>query len=368
MATLTETAYYTRKGIKLLGFAAVALIVLKVSLGIFLSIWLAIFPPAPPPPTVAFGRLPKVKFPITPIASSSASYTYYLEIVEGTLPVAGKTLKVYFIPKPTPTFGAFGKMRFQANRLGFFGEPKKVPGKADVWAFDDTVNPLRHLEYDDTIGNFRVFYDYNYDLNLFAQKSFTNQAAILNEATAFFTNLGLLTSDLSLGNQDMVYFKLDIDRLETTSSLAEADAVAVSFNKAPVVSYKNIETKEVNDSYPIISADWKQGLVSVLFSGNTDPIKKVLEAKYYYTYVDFENWATYPTISLAAAYEDLKQGKAYVASLPVRNSKEISIRKVYLGYFDSGESQSYLQPVAVFSDEKGFVAYVPVISPDLTGE
>lgn len=362
MATLTETAYYTRKGIKGLGFGIIAFIALKILYTIFIAVWLAIFPPAPPPPNNAFGKLPKISFPVTQIASTSAAFNYSLETIDGVLSQKSQTMKIFFVPTPTPSFGAFEKMKSQANQLGFSGEPKAIPGKTNFYQFDNMSNPLHHLEYDNTTGNFRVYYDYRYDLNLFSEKNFSNQTKILTDAAAYFSNLDLFTTDLSSGDQNISYFKLDIDRLKLASSLAEADAVAVSFNKSPVVSPAQKQFNIPETSYPIISANPDKGLVSILYSGSSAQAKKVLEASYYHTTVDFENYATYSTISLAAAFENLKSGNAFIASVPGNSSKDISIRKVYLAYYDSETFQNYLQPVAVFSDEKGFVAYVPAIN------
>lgn len=356
MATLTETAYYTRKGVKITIGLIIGIVVLKFIWGIAGQIWLALFPPPPAPATVAFGLLPKIQFPKTDISSSSAKFTYTLETVDGKLPKFPINLEVYFIPKPGSSFGGYEKMMAQAQRMGFTVNPEPVFGEVDKWIFTDTVLPLRHLEYNATTGTFRLYYDYRFDLNLFARKNFTTQEQIISDAVSFYGNLGLLPADLVTGQHESSYFKLTTSDLTPATSLFEADAARVNFYRADIIKDKK--------TYPVVPPDPNKSLVSVLFSGSDDQNKKILEAVYYYLGVDYENYATYPLMTAELAYEALKKGQAYVAAAP-KTPGRISIRKIILGYFDSNEPQSYLQPVVIFSDEKGFEAYVPAISPNL---
>jgi hypothetical protein len=96
-----------------------------------------------------------------------------------------------------------------------------------------------------------------------------------------------------------------------------------------------------------------------------DKSKKILEANFNYSVVDYENYATYPSLSAQAAYEMLGRGQAFVASVPAGNPRTIAVRRVEIGYYDDPEVQNYLQPVVIFSDGKGFTAYVPAVSPSL---
>ncbi|MEK7127184.1 MAG: hypothetical protein AAB838_00470 [Patescibacteria group bacterium] len=356
MATLTETAYYTRKGVKITIGLIIGIIVLRFILGIAGQIWLALFPPPPPPATMAFGLLPKLNFSKTDISSTSAKFTYTLETVDGGLPKFPFTLKVYFIPKPASSFGGFDKMKAQAVRMGFTSDPQKITGnEADKWDFTDPLIPLRHLEYNATTGFFRLYYDYRFDLNLFADKSFGSEQKIISDALGFFDKFGLTSRDLLTGRQEVSYLKLDTTNFISASSLFNADAVRVNLLRSDIIDGKT--------TYPIVSPFPKEGLVSILFSGNSDENKKILEAKFYYLNIDYENFATYPLISAATALEMLKNGQGYVASVPT--TKSVSIRNIYIGYYDADTVQSYLQPVVVFSDGKDFKAYVPAIPASL---
>ncbi len=354
MATLTETAFYTRRVFKLTTFGIAALLVLKIFWGVGSFVWQKIFPPPPPPPTVSFGKIPAIAFPEK--SASGSSYTYALETVGGGLPKLPPTMKVYFMPLETVTFGGYEKMKAQAERIGFNSEPVKIAGKINSWRFRDNFSPLRHLDYDATTGSFHLYYDYRFDPGVFTQKDFNTPDQIVSDATTYFDNLGLLDADLSAGDKGLSYFKLDTNRLVPASSLSEADAVAVTFHREAITDDK--------DNYPIVYPDPKQGLVSVLFSGSSDQNKKVIEVRYSYIPVERDTFATYPLISSPQAWQNLQAGHSFIAEPPSDPAqKQITIRKIYLAYFDPSPAQTYLQPVLAFSDGKDFLAYVPLISP-----
>jgi len=349
MSSLTETAYVTRKTVNIGIMVVVALIVLKAAFGLAVSLWNTLFPPPPPPATVAFGKLP---YPSAQnnVATPSGTITYSLETAGGALPVMPKDMKVYFMPRLGPSFGTFERMKAQATKMGFTDVPHKVSSTA--WRFADPNTPLRTLDIDEISGNFRLSYNYVSDQSLFSQKNFSSNENLISQARSFFDGQGLFSKDLKASQPSISYFRFDAGTLVSASSLSNADAVGVSFNRADI------------DKTPVVPPDPKQGLVSVLFSGTTEQKKQVLEARYFYTPVDTENFATYPVISAQAALDKLKSGQALYGSIPTPQPTNITIRSVATAYLDPYPPQSYLQPVLVFSDEKGFVAYVPVVSPD----
>lgn len=350
MATLTETAYLTRKTVNIGLILLAVVIILRLGFGLVTDLWRKVFPPPPPLATVAFGKLP---YPTAQngVATPSGGISYSLETATGQLPEMPKNLKVFFMPRPGPAFGSFEKMKALASRLGFSDNPAPVKVGSTAWRFSDATTPLRHLDIDEITQNFRVTYDYVSDQSLFTEKNFSSAANIVSTAQSFFSGAGLFSADLQTVSPIITYFKLDSGALVQTTSLSNADAVGISFNRSAI------------DKAPVVSPDPKQGLVSVLLSGSSDSKKRVLEGRYFYTAIDLENFATYPVISAASAFEKLKAGHAFYASIPIPVPTNVSIRNVSLAYLDSYPPQSYLQPVLVFSDEKGFIAYVPVVDP-----
>lgn len=347
MATLTETAYFGRKFINIGAIVIAVLLALRLVIGLATGIWRQLFPPPPPPATLAFGTLPVPSAQIN-IATPSGAITYTIETIDGGFPAAPNTVKVYFMPPTAASFGSFDRMKALAAKMGFTDVPLR--NGLTVWHFTDTGNPLRTLDIDELSSNFRLVYNYVSDVSIFASKNFTSSDQAINTGKGFFDGLGVLPSTFKTGIPAAYFFKFDSGTLVPTTSLSNADAISVTFNRSDI------------DQMPVVSPDFRQGLVSVLISGSSDPKKQLLEARFFSASVDSQNWGTYPVITASVAFDTLKAGKAIFASLPTPLSNAISVRKVYLAYLDPYPAQSFLQPVWVFSDEKGFVAYVPAVA------
>jgi hypothetical protein len=56
----------------------------------------------------------------------------------------------------------------------------------------------------------------------------------------------------------------------------------------------------------------------------------------------------------------LQQGGGFVAKLD-EGISDVTVRNVFLAYYDPDTPQSYLQPVYVFTGDKNFAAYVPAV-------
>ncbi|MBI4099390.1 hypothetical protein HY440_00105 [Candidatus Microgenomates bacterium] len=353
MASLTETAYFARKAVNVSVIILILVVILRILWNVASGIRDKYFPPPPPPATVAFDKLPYPNGQNT-LASPSGGLTYTLETVDGGLPTLPPTLPIFFMTKAGPSFNSFDKMKVLAGKIGFIGIPAKTG--ATSWHFVDTDNPLRTLDIDEISQNFRETFNFAADPSLFAEKNFTSVDDVIATAKGFFNGLGLLASDLTAGNATVALFRYDTGVLHPVTAISDADAVGITLNRAEVSANKTIK-------YPVVSPDVRQGLVSVLFSGASDPKKKILDARYFYAVIDQENWATYPLIKSSAALDFLKAGKAIYASFPDPMPTSVTIRQAYVAYLDPYPAQSYLQPVLVFTDQKGFVAYVPLVDP-----
>src|SRR6266404_5428692 len=73
--------------------------------------------------------------------------------------------------------------------------------------------------------------------------------------------------------------------------------------------------------------------------------------------------ATYPIKSAQQAFDDLKNGKGYIASYNGSDS-QILISNIFLAYYIGVTDQDYLMPVIVFQGQNGFFAYVPAVTND----
>ena len=136
--------------------------------------------------------------------------------------------------------------------------------------------------------------------------------------------------------------------LKPTVSLSEADFIQVDFYRA------NIE-----DTYSAVTPDPTKGVVRGIVSGNTR-FGDIVYLEYNYYLVNYEVGETYPLTTAGAAWSKLQQGEGYIARLD-SGVDQVTVRRVGLGYYDSYEPQSYLQPVFVFTGDDNFVAYISAI-------
>ena len=82
-----------------------------------IGIYLKIYPPGPPPPTVKFGKLTAIPFPT---GALKPSLNYTLETATGGFPTNLPTqAKVYFMPKVSSNLLSLDTAKTEAQALNF---------------------------------------------------------------------------------------------------------------------------------------------------------------------------------------------------------------------------------------------------------
>lgn len=347
MATLTETAYYTRRAINWTILAVIIYIILRITWSIFIVVWLYFFPPKPPPPNFRFGKLPAVKFPE---ASPSAQFTFRLETIEGAVPAASDSATIYFMPKPAANLLALTKTQEFAKRLSL--NPKPIEETKAIYRFEDDTTQLRRLRYDIVSNNFILRYGFEQDTGIFSERNLPSVDAAIAEAKSMLQTFTLYGPDLVKGTNKVSFLKLVGDKLVPTTSHSQADAVRVDFFR------QNVRGLKLFTPYP------DEGQVVFMYSGSKNSKKKLLQFAYTLWQVDYETTGTYALKTSTAAWEELQAGRGYIARYPTNAATSVVVRQVYLGYYDSFDPQMYLQPVFVFEGDYGFVAYVPAVTPE----
>jgi hypothetical protein len=350
MATLTETAYYARRAINWTILGVISYILLRLSWGILVILFMAIFPPKPIPPNHAFGTLPAIKFP--EVATPSSQLTFQLETIEGGVPAASTSATVYFMPKSAPNLLGLNKAQEFASNLQF--DPTPIQESKNVYRFNDLREPLRRLRYDIVSKNFIIRYAFEQDASAFLNKNLPLSEAAKLEAITMLQSYDIYPEDFEDGPIEVSFLRLVGNKLVTTTSLSQGDAVRINFFRKPIGNTK------------VVSPNPDEGSISMIFSGSTELQKRVIQMAYTYWPVDYLTTATYPLKLSTTAWEELQSGNGYIARYPITGSKTAVIRNIYLAYYDSYEPQTYLQPVFVFEGDNGFVGYVPAISPEWT--
>ncbi len=347
MATLTQTAITTRRALKYGAILIVVIIFLRIAWGVGLDIWKKINPPPPPPPTVAFGKLPKLRFP----EKDTPELTYRLETIQGALPSLPDVGRIYFMPKTPPNLLALDRAKEKVRQMGFTGQPENIGGTNYRWTTSGA--PATTIEMEINSGNFYYRYQYENDQELLVQKNLPTDEEAAQEAKRFLSTNELLTDDLATGSAEFDYLKFISPDLIPAISLSEADFVRVNLFRA-----------DLND-LRIFPPNPKKALVSFLFSGNRERGKRIIEINYTYHPIDRNTSATYPLKPISIAWQELQAGNGFIANLG-QNEKEITIRQIYLAYFDSKEPQTFLQLVYVFQGDQNFYGYVPAIASEWT--
>lgn len=335
----------TRRALKFGAILIILLFFLKMAWQIGTDFWQKIHPAPPPPPTVAFGKLPVLKFP----EKETPSLTYRLETIQGALPTLSNVSRVYFMPKNPPNLLALDRGKEKARQLGFTALPQNIEGTNYRWTTNAT--PPTTLEMEVNSGNFHLRYQYEDDQSLLVQKNLPTDQQAAQEAKTFLQTNDLLTEELATGSAEFNYLKFVSPDLVSAISLSEADFIRVNLFRADL------------DNLRILPPNPRKALISFLFSGNRERGKRIMEIYYYYFPIDFNTFATYPLKPINDAWQELQGGKGYLANLG-QNENQVTIRKIYLAYYDSQEPQHFLQPIYVFEGDQNFFSYVPAIAVD----
>jgi hypothetical protein len=359
--TLTETAFWTRRLLAALGGLLVLFIVVKV--GLRLRHQRQVQTPPPPRverPTVAFAKLPPLKFSK---AISSRPANFGLQTVTGTIPPTPPIGKIFLMPKPAGiTFFSLARGKEFAARLGFLGEPEQLSPSQYKWVREVAVpdsgkKARRVLVVDVTSGNFNLSYDFKVDEALRKETLPTEREAVKIVAN-FLRDLNLYPLDLSGGERRVTYVKLQGGRLTPTVSKTEARFIRVSLFRKGVKDALLGPGVAADLVTPVTPPQFNQAQVQITLSGAAGKERRFVSVNYVFWPVDYENFATYPLRSGQQAFEDLKNGDGAVVS---GSPQKAIIRRVSLAYYDPAEHQDFFQPVYIFEGDNNFVAYVPAV-------
>ncbi len=349
MSALTQVAVTARKAIRYGIYFIVFLTVGRIILGISINIYRKIFPPAPPPPTVKFGKLNKIPFPDNKI---TAKLNYVLETPEGGLPKLPTQAKVFFMPKVNPTLLALDVAKEKAKSLGYTSDPEQLSDT--LYKFKNPSVPSV-MEMNIVTGTFSVSYDLTADRSPINTKPPVAEVAA-SEFRSLLSSAGILPDDLT-GPTSHEFFKLSGGKLISALSLSESDVVKINLFRK---SYDNL---------PSMTGNPNEANVWTLISGSQDRSQQVVAAEFHYFPVDESQSSTYAIKTPEEAFNELKAGQPFIASLGVNKEGDtLKIRRIFLAYFDPETPSDFFQPIYVFEGDNGFTAYVPAITADYYGQ
>ncbi len=348
MTRLTQISIITRKIIRYSIYGIIGIIILRGAILGAIQIYRHFFPEPPPPPTVAFGKLPKLPFPQK---DTPNNLQFRLETATGSLPEFPYTVKVFYMPKISPTLLSLDYTQKKAISLGFDGEQNQIT--ETVYSFKNSKYPAE-LKISIATGVFSISYNLAEDPSPLNKRPPTPEIAA-TKARSFLSRGSLLAKDLS-GPTTTEPVKLEGSKIIGTISLSEANFVKVNFFRKDY------------DQYPAVTPDPKEANVWLIVSGESQREKEIIAGEYHYFPVDETKYATYPVKTAQDAWNELTSQKAYIASLGENKDQQITIRRIYLAYYDAGVQTDFYQPVIVFEGDKNFKAYVPAVTSQYYGE
>lgn len=319
--------------------------------GAAISYYRALNPAAPPPPTMDFGLLPAINFPM-----ETGRPKLTLELPTGNIPKFPDRMFVYHAPTKRSGFLDAASAIDTARNLGFIFNPDKPTETRYVWTNQDQLSS--RLQMDIVSGHFTLTRQWQNNPALLTLTNFASDLQVINDATNFLRKANLVQNDMT-NEQKVTYLSAVAGKLVPTVSLSEADFVQVDFFR------NNLETidpttKKVVSSYPFYRMDPDNGLIRATISGSRDVADKVVSLDYNYTSVDYTKFGTYPIKTGEVAWQEFSNGGGYVSDKSPKKGS-IAIRRILLGYIDS-PSQNYAMPIYIFLGDQSFVGYVSAVT------
>ncbi len=356
MATLTEASIVARKAIKYGAIGFVAITILWYVGVAVVNYYKLLNPPASPPPTVDFGQLQSIGFP-----ESKDRPKITLELPTGRIPAFPDRMRVYFAPTKRSGFADPTRATDTATALGFLFRPEQPTETRYVWTNQDQL--ASKLDMNIVSGHFALTRQWQNNPALATMANFVSDKQVITDAENYLRRVGLLEDD-AVGVEKITYLKDDVGKLVNALSLSDADFVQLDLFRRNLDEIDPAsKTKEIKASYPFYRTDPNMGLIRAVVSGSKNLNEKFIRLDYAYTSIDYTNNGTYPIKSGEQAWAELSSGGGYVSPTGPKNG-EVKVRRIFLGYYDSGTGQQYAMPIYIFLGDQGFTAYVSAVSDE----
>lgn len=338
MLTLTQATDETRTIIKwiLVVIAAVFLVLMMINFGKIAKEML--FPTPPPPPTVTFGKLPPIQFPKN---ATDQKFSYTLNTISGTLPSFPDRAVIVKIDHSSPNLLALQKTQDRVTKIGFTKTGKAI---SDIlYAWNDPQSPYRKLTFNILTSDFHMTSEIFTDSQILAGSYLPNEQQAKINVSQFLEKLDLLPTEIDDEKTKITLLEIKNLQLTPATSLSKSQIIRVDlFQK----DYAKLPVYYPHPPFSTMS----------FFIGSLDRTSDVVMADFTYQKISSTS-ATYPIKTAQQAYDELKNGDAYIAAY-YGNKSTITIKNIFLGYYLGEAFQEYLMPIVVFEGDDGFFAYV----------
>lgn len=357
MASLTEVSIISRKIIRYSVYLLIIGLIARTAYNIGRSIYQKLFPPPPPEATVVFGILPKLPFPernFPKVSYYPDSINYKVETANGKLPVFPIQLPVYLMPPIPQNINALADAKTIAKGLGFEPEGRPIlESTPNVYLFQKKGTPST-LTMNIITGVFSISFDIGQDPSILAGTP-PEAGAAMEQIKSYLNTAKILQGDLAGGRFTHQFLKAEGKDILPADSRSDANLIKINIFR------KNYG---VNNDIPSVTPDMPEANVWFIIGSSS---QQIVTAEYHYYPIEVGRSGTYPLKTSDEALSDLKSKKGFIANIGNNPDGNITVRKIYLAYYDAGQYQEYYQPVAVFEGDNDFLAFVPAVQDKYYG-
>ncbi len=353
-----------------IGLIIVVVLIFRISV-MFKNI---VAPPKITPPNQKYGVLSSLQFPQSEI---NDNFTYSINTISGTLPQFPDRLNIYPLVKDSPNLLNLDKAKAKAETLRFADQQGKVVPEISLgngkYEWNEPIGINRKLQFDIVTFDFIISSSYLSSLTVLGAENLSDENNAIQTVQDFLSSIELLPTDIDLTktqnpSKDITYntypqlFAIRSGTLIPTTSLSSAKVIRVDLYQKDL-EY-NLDTgkkgaAKVKLKLPVLYPHPPYSSMSFwIASGQNNA--EVDASSFVHRYISTDSPGTYPIKTVQAAFDELKNGDAYIPSY-VGTDKEILINNVYLAYYLGGENQDYLMPIIVFEGQNNFIAYVSAI-------
>jgi len=350
--TLTRLSYLARKFLFWSIVGIITFYTLKFAFIKARDLYLSLNPPVPPPPEASFGKLPKLKFNNLQQKEDSKP-EYVLDTKTGTLPSFPDRIDVYKLQMPQPEIYDEKDAKYIASSLGFTGSLNKLA--------------LNRFEWKDNTDSRNLFININTkevklgtDLDRLEELLTTGYVAPIEDAKtkaiSLLSQRGLYTNDLQNAEVRTSYVVLNNGTLSEAASYIQANMVRVDLFK------KIINSKE---TYYIYNEDPTKSYTVIYVVRYLDDNVQRSNLIYPIFYYNNQNTLSdaksmYGLLPIAKVWDFIKNGGGnfvylkknsddYYTKYESLDVSKMEVRSISIGYYETKEPQTFLQPIYVFS-------------------
>lgn len=342
MFTLSDASRDTKEILKWGGifFAILISVLLLIRLGFFIKELL--YPSPPPKPTLSFGKLQQQSFPQNAV---SQNLTYSINTLTGDVPSFPEQMKVYRIKLYQPDLLDLKNSEQAVDQAGFSPGYTKISDSVYQWSgiSRTTAQLVKTIKMDIVSKKFTLTYPFTTDPEITSPPNEIDVDVAKNRVENMLSEMNLLFEDIDLTKTQTKLLLIKDSSVLPASSLSNAQLVEVDLYQMDL------------DKYPIYYEKPYPSNMSFLVGNRTE----IVNGEFIHQSAS-EEFATYPIKSGSKALEELKSGKAYIASYFGTNTN-ISITNVFLAYYIGSQAQDFIMPIIVFEGNDGFFAYVPAV-------